>query len=307
MRIENTYRNSRELLDVMGRFVTMNPLQISKSLKSNRRCDAPIVTVPYANSDGKSQALRNAARRIYKDADGRETTVLLLGRTRFDEKVVKESSLFVRKGDTYTIPQAPNLSFRFLTVHMAKGLEGDYVVLLNAEDGLLGFPNRIADDPILQLLLGVPEPYEFAEERRLFYVALTRTRNRVYILVPDKGRSPFVDDLQKCGADGIGTKADEDAADKVVCPKCGKGTLETRQGPHGTFTGCSNYPYCDYAVGFPVDARTPRCPVCGGFLVERRAATSKVPFLGCTNYPHCKHTEPIAHPSSMRRTSAEVP
>lgn len=301
MRIENTYRNSRELLDVMGRFVMMNPLQIRKSLKSDRHCDAPIVTVPYAGCDDKTRALRDAARRIYRDVDGGDATVLLLGRTRFDEKVVKESSLFVRKGDAYAIPQAPNLSFRFLTVHMAKGLEGDYVVLLNAEDGQLGFPNRIADDPILQLLLGVPEPYEFAEERRLFYVALTRTRNRVYILVPDKGRSPFIDDLRKCGADGIGTEENGASEDKVVCPKCGKGTLEKRQGPHGTFTGCSNYPYCDYTVGFPVDSKTPRCPACGGFLVERRATTTKVPFLGCTNYPHCRHTEPIARQPYVRR------
>ena len=287
----------------MGRFVMMNPLQIPKSLKSDRRCDDPIVTVPYADADSKPQALRNAARRIFKDADGREATVLLLGRTRFDEKIVKESPLFVRKGDAYAIPQAPNLSFRFLTVHMAKGLEGDYVVLLNAEDAQLGFPNRIADDPILQLLLGVPEPYEFAEERRLFYVALTRTRNRVYILVPDKSRSPFIDDLRKCGADVIGTKANENAEDKIVCPKCGKGTLETRQGPHGIFTGCSNYPYCDYTVGFPVDTMTPRCPACGGFLVERRATTTKASFLGCSNYPHCRHTEPIARRSPVAKGS----
>jgi DNA helicase-4 len=237
--------------------------------------------------------LRDAARSIHRETRGRAATVLLRGRTKYDERIVEESSLFVRKDGAYAIPQAPDLSFRFLTVHKAKGLEGDYVILLNAEDGQLGFPNRIADDPVLQLVLGVPEPYEFAEERRLFYVALTRTRNRVFILVPDEGRSPFIDDLRKCGVGNLGAGTTDGPEKKILCPKCGKGTLEKRKGPHGAFTGCSNYPQCDYTVPFLVDENTPRCPDCGGFLVKRSAKSSNVPFFGCTNFPHCRYTEPL--------------
>ena len=296
MRIENTYRNSQELLDAMGRFVTMNPAQLPKRLQSAKHCNEPIVPVPYSGKENKPNVLRDAARRIYRETRGRAATVLLLGRTKYDEKCVKESSLFVRKDGTYAIPQAPELSFRFLTVHKAKGLEGDYVILLNAEDGQLGFPNRIADDPVLQLVLGAPEPYEFAEERRLFYVALTRTRNRVFILVPDEGRSPFIDDLRKCGVGNLGAGTTDGPEKKILCPKCGKGTLEKREGPHGSFTGCSNYPHCDYTVPFLVDENTPRCPDCGGFLVKRSAKSSNVPFYGCTNFPHCRHTEPMKRP-----------
>ena len=45
----------------------------------------------------------------------------------------------------------------------------------------MGFPSRIQDAPILSLLLGTTDTYPFAEERRLFYVALTRARDRLYI------------------------------------------------------------------------------------------------------------------------------
>lgn len=295
MRIENTYRNSQELLDAMGRFVTMNPAQLPKKLKSAKHCDDPIVPISYNGKEDKPRALREAARSIYRETGGRAATVLLLGRTKYDETTVKDSSLFVRKDGAYAIPQAPELSFRFLTVHKSKGLEGDYAILLNAEDGQLGFPNRIADDPLLQLVLGAPEPYEFAEERRLFYVALTRTRNRVFILVPDKARSPFIDDLQKCGVSNL--EPPEAAEKKIQCPKCKKGTLEKREGPHGPFSGCSNYPHCDYVVPVPVDETTPRCPECGGFLVERLSKHSGNPFLGCTNYPLCRHIEQLSIPS----------
>lgn len=99
-------------------------------------------------------------------------------------------------GDTYGVVGHANIEVRFLTVHKAKGSEADYVVLLNAEDGTYGFPNQIADDPLVQLVLAKPERYPFAEERRLFYVAMTRTRNRTYILEPKQKVSSFILDLR---------------------------------------------------------------------------------------------------------------
>lgn len=292
MRIENTYRNSQELIDIMGRFVMMNPRQIPKALRSGRNCASPIEIVTYDGDEGKQVALRDIARRIYKLVNGQEVTVLLLGRTKYDNKVLRESQLFVPDGGVgrYKIPQAPNLKFEFLTVHKSKGLEGDYVVLLNADSGSLGFPNMVADDPILQLVLGKAEDYEFAEERRLFYVALTRTRNKSYVLVPRNRYSSFIDDLCGIGVECKNMKSAETNAQLVACPKCGKGHLVGRRGTHGMFSGCSNYPQCDYTVNFTVTPDTPRCPACGGFLAKRYMKTRRVPFWGCTNYPHCGYT-----------------
>lgn len=61
---------------------------------------------------------------------------------------------------------------------------------------MLGFPNKMTDDPILSLLLSDNEAYRFAEERRLFYVALTRTKNEVVLLTP-REVSLFVEELLK--------------------------------------------------------------------------------------------------------------
>lgn len=294
MWIENTYRNSQELIDITGRFVMMNRGQLPKKLRSERHCVSPIETIPYNGDKGKSDALREAARRIYRESQGEETTVLLLGRTKYDDKVVLDSPLFVSAGrDRYRIHQAPNLMFEFMTVHKSKGLEGDYVILLNAEAGNLGFPNKIADDPVLQLVMGAPEEFEFAEERRLFYVALTRTRNKTYILVPDVMHSNFIDDLYRIGVEDKNLRRCEAAAHLVSCPKCAKGHLVRRKGLHGSFSGCSNYPQCDYTVNFLVAPDTPRCPSCGAFLVKRYMKSTSVPFYGCTNYPYCEYTCPV--------------
>jgi DNA helicase-4 len=72
-----------------------------------------------------------------------------------------------------------DIDIKYITVHKSKGLEADNVIVLNLKNHLLGFPNKMTDDPMLSLLLSDDEKYRFAEERRLFYVALTRTKNEV--------------------------------------------------------------------------------------------------------------------------------
>jgi DNA helicase-2/ATP-dependent DNA helicase PcrA len=59
-----------------------------------------------------------------------------------------------------------------MTVHAAKGLEFDIVFISGLEEGL--FPHEKMNEDHLK-------PEEAEEERRLFYVALTRARKRVYL------------------------------------------------------------------------------------------------------------------------------
>ena len=292
MRIENTYRNSQELLDIMRRFVLKNSQQLRKTLRSAKHLDNPIVLVPYnSKNDGCARALVDAAREIYRESAGEKTRTLLLGRTKYDEDRIKASKVFESSGrdGTYKIPAAPNLEFQFLTVHKSKGLEGDYVIILNAEDSQMGFPNTIADDPVLQLVLGKPENFEYAEERRLFYVAITRTLNKTYILHPSSNPSPFLKDLIEFGVQL--PVAVSESAKAASCPKCITGHLVKRDSEHGPFMGCSNFPMCDYKVRIMVDSQSRRCPECGGFLVQRKSKATGSIFWGCSNYPLCQHTE----------------
>ncbi|NLV90769.1 MAG: DNA helicase UvrD, partial [Tenericutes bacterium] len=85
----------------------------------------------------------------------------------------------------------------FLTIHKAKGLGYDYCVLLDLEDGIYGFPSKIEDEPVMKLIKPkIDEPVDYPEERRLFYVALTRTKNKIYMLVPKSKASSFAIELK---------------------------------------------------------------------------------------------------------------
>jgi DNA helicase-4 len=292
-RIENTYRNSQELIDVMGRFVMMNPLQIKKELKSVKHLPAPVQPIIYGDYN---EALEAAFHDIRTEAKGADVTVYLLGRTKYDtDKLTCHPGIKEGPDGIYKATKFPELKLSFLTVHGSKGLEADYVILLNAINDLLGFPNRIADDPVLSMVLTTEDDYDFAEERRLFYVALTRTRNRSYILAPETGFSPFMEDLVKCNAaKPVILKSCNGIFDGIECPKCATGRLVPRdnKADGGSFMGCTHYPHCDYTVSSFVKEKTIKCSRCGGFLLPRTNRQTQETFLGCSNYPFCKETKP---------------
>lgn len=295
VKLENTYRNSQELLKLTGGFVMKNRCQIRKNLKSSLSCERPVVCISYEDNNHYGNALLSALEDIAAASCGESKDVLLLGRHNRDASLpcLADGISPISNMETFLWDKHPELRLTFMTIHKAKGLEADFVILLNFKDDLLGLPNKIGDDPILSLLLAEKETVPFAEERRVFYVALTRTKTRAYILMPQTGYSVFYNDLpaevRVCGVNGLDNLA--------LCPKCKTGRLITRTSKlkdGGDFYGCSNYPRCDYSLPMqrvPIVASTPRCR-CGGFLVPVHNPRNGEDFLGCTEYkrlPSARH------------------
>lgn len=70
----------------------------------------------------------------------------------------------------------------FLTAHSSKGLGYDNVIIVNARNEIFGFPSKIDDDPVMKYVIKDDTSIEYAEERRLFYVAMTRTKTGSLLL-----------------------------------------------------------------------------------------------------------------------------
>ena len=88
----------------------------------------------------------------------------------------------------------PLLAITKKSIHASKGLEADYVILCQMSSGIYGFPSIIQNDPIIDLLIPRSEDYRFAEERRVFYVAMTRTKRLFFIFSEKDKESIFINE-----------------------------------------------------------------------------------------------------------------
>jgi len=196
-KIENTYRNSQELVNIAGDFVMKNPKQIKKRLKSNKHISKPIEVVYYKNI---KQSFLLLIEKIYKEA---KKPIMILGRNNTDINMVLNEKLELKDSGKLIYKDNKEIDMYYLTSHKSKGLEEENVVLINLEDKLLGFPNQIVDEKALRFVSCSSDNYPYSEERRLFYVALTRTKNKVYLLTPIKNPSIFVRELARNYKDKI--------------------------------------------------------------------------------------------------------
>ena len=305
--LRKTHRFGTKLLAATSKFIQMNPQQLKKSLVAAHTDQYPAIEIlstesasrsiqkahaaemaaqtggeseeriddfnpfsepdaPQASDEATTTALSEALRRI-ADAD-ENASVLVLGRYRFLKHRLDEAG---------KLPD--RLKIEYSTVHSAKGREADYVVVVDVVAGRYGFPSEIEDDPIMNLVLAVQAGYPNAEERRVFYVALTRARIKSYVLSDDHRRSGFVDELEGREYDGL--VIGSGAADRVAnCPVCERGRLQLRVGQYGPFYAC---------VSKLCSGRAVKCPHCGagGFL--RGSSKHTCLFCGKTadNCPKC--------------------
>ncbi|AQH01528.1 hypothetical protein A9R05_22210 [Burkholderia sp. KK1] len=243
LRLEKTFRCPQELCDVSSRFVSKNPAQMKKQVRSDTAPVGPVLTaVQVDRRDKIPDAIHRYLAELYRQLqdgaispgrDGR-LTVFVLGRYRNDARYLPES---------WSVGAESAIQVTFSTMHSSKGTEADYVIL----PAMLkrGVPDRRRDDPVLAMAMPKGDMYPLSEERRLFYVALTRARRSVAMFTVKGESSPFLDELVADGAVKV-TTVDGAAVEETRCPACKTGVIVQRTSEYGPFLGCSAFPSCRY-------------------------------------------------------------
>lgn len=271
LKIETTYRNSQELINASSYFIQQNNSQIKKQLISNKHIEKPILIdylessefktiVNLSEQDKKNIKKSPKLKLIADDARIKELIkfldftisknykeILILGRNNFDIEIFEAlpyamPDLFKKDKSNYdtNVLEYKSLKITCMTIHKSKGLEADAVVLWNIREGVRGLPDTKGDDEDLGQVLTQPDGMKYAEDRRLFYVALTRTKNEVLIIALNGHLSSFVNEL-------ISKQSQYIATNKPTCQKCGAEMIFHKD---YNFYGCSNYRLtgCDYKI-----------------------------------------------------------
>ena len=198
-KIQTTYRNSQELINIAGNFIMKNKMQIKKELKSHKLLNKPIKIIYYKNSKDTFNKLLNY---LYEN---NKRNILILVRNNNDINNIRNSKLNINDNKIEYVNHN-DMNIKYLTVHKSKGLEEETVVIISLENKEWGFPNKIKDEKILKYILPKKEKCKYSEERRLFYVALTRTKNETYLFVKKDNPSIFVKELLRMNNKNIEIK-----------------------------------------------------------------------------------------------------
>lgn len=302
--ITKTYRNAQEVIDIAGGFIQKNTAQIRKALISPKSIKNPVIIQSYTEDvdrkkydgkGGKYFLVGETVEKIMKEilSENPKSSILLLGRYGFDGFNLTKSADFMywEKTGNVTSKTFSDIEMEFMTVHRAKGLGYDNVIIINAIDSVYGFPSQVQDDPVLKYVVKSDYTIDYAEERRLFYVALTRTKNRVYIVTPQQRPSAFVRELIH-DYPNITVRGEIDDKQEIrpeakLCPICGYPLQLRYKKAYGLKLWiCSNEPeICDFMTNSLKGGNLTilKCNQCqDGYLIVKEG--KEEPFLGCTNF-----------------------
>lgn len=234
LRLENTFRCPQSLCDISSAFVQKNPKQLRKAVRSTKPdVTSPISIVQVAREEEIRTAVQSRIREIASthDQKGDDIKIYVLGRYRRD-------AVYLPAGLS-----RPGVEVKFVTAHGSKGLEADHVIVPRMTAETLGFPSQVEDDPVLHLAMPGGDDFEHAEERRLFYVTLTRARSTVTLITVAHKESLFVMELIREHKIEM-TSSNDESNHAQLCEVCGKGFLVPRNSRYGQFLGCTNFPPC---------------------------------------------------------------
>ncbi len=313
LKIVKTYRNSQEVIDIAGNFIQKNKAQITKELKSPKNIVDPVIIYTYdgspkkkLNADNKSGANYAIAHAVevaleqiieFNKQEGKseDSSILLLGRFGFDGDKLEKSGLFeyIDRGSKLKSVKYPKLNITFMTAHASKGLGYDNVIVVNGRNETYGFPSKIEDDPVLAFVIKGDRSIDYAEERRLFYVAMTRTKNRVYFIAPEQNPSEFLLEIKRDYKNVVlhgnwNEEPPQNNFTKKICPICGYPMQFRYKNAYGLrLFICTNEPeICGFMTNEYKAGKLSilKCDQCrDGYLIVKPGKENNY-FLGCTNY-----------------------
>ena len=239
--LSETFRMPQSLCEYSGEFVMQNSRQIPKELTAkgdtanfDKSLNFYWDTDPITHIDN----IKRVITEIGQDAQNPTSELFIIAR--YNRSLPKLSEVDALWAGPVSIS----------TIHRAKGLEADHVIVLDVNSSGVGFPSLIQDDPLLNLVRDQDLNFPNASERRVFYVGISRARKATHVISSIKAPSTFALEMQKSES---GDHFGFDESKISNCPSCKSGWLIKKEKVRGL--SCTNWPVCKF--------KTPPCLVCG--------------------------------------------
>ena len=297
-KLKQTFRFNNSISDISSKFVLKNPFQTKKTITTFEKVKTPSVSLLRQTNKvipGNNEKFNKIISKLSPQGDDSSSSYLLGRYLQVDTvlnsivKLDKKASVLILARYHFALPSLsemnlhkekfPTLNLIKNTVHSSKGKEADYVVVLELQSGKHGFPSEKTTNPLLDALLPTPEDYPFAEERRLFYVAITRAKKRSYLIADMTKSSVFIKELLNkddydIELNEFDITQDQKITQNFYCIECQTGIMQPKvnQKNKSTFYGCSHYSLCKHTEN--------GCVECGSLMI--RVTENNISYKVCS-------------------------
>lgn len=307
--LKETHRFTKNLITLTEKFITADNRLLEKELIPAKKhiIEKPVVIKYYSFKKDQYILVYEVLKEIsedYKNGNLDDNTVLIL--SRYNKHIDDLKPIF----DKIKVEDELDLKIEYQTIHRSKGLGRGTVILLNVNNKGQAIPSKVPENPLLLFVSFYGDDNErINEERRLFYVALTRTKNKVFLVTKFNEESSFIGEILRYNQEFIhkGNKGliQKDISFKhdscynpfyvrkkdmikkfwkcrhiefksnVKCPKCGKGNINLYKINREYYLVCSEFEECEEKffindeIIFDDDFCVDSCPNCDGILYKK--------------------------------------
>lgn len=182
IKLSMNYRSTEHIVGASNELIKHNKFKVDKEVQSNKKSESKIQVYAGADEDENIDFVVNQVRRLIDEGYSKEDILFLYRRSKMYDPYFarfKQEKLFVTGK----------------TIHASKGLEAKAVFVLGLREGPGGFPDIWMEDRIYQVVKVSHHDLLLEEERRLFYVAITRAKDYLYLITEKGNESSFIGEI----------------------------------------------------------------------------------------------------------------
>ncbi|HEU5147943.1 MAG TPA: 3'-5' exonuclease, partial [Chryseosolibacter sp.] len=189
IKLDLNYRSTQHIVGASNEVIRHNKFKIEKAIRSSKQSEHKIVVFAGNTREENIQFVIGEVRKFMDEGMTSEDILFLYRRSKmYANPYDQQNSYFHRL-------RAEGLRVQGKTIHAAKGLEAKVVFILGLTGGEGGFPDIWLEDRIFQTIKKANHDLLLEEERRLFYVAMTRAQEKLYLMTEKGNESSFLNEV----------------------------------------------------------------------------------------------------------------
>ncbi|HEY2727288.1 MAG TPA: ATP-dependent helicase, partial [Parafilimonas sp.] len=207
VKLNLNYRSTQNIVGASNEVIKHNKFKVEKEIHSSKQSEHKIVVYSGNSEEENIQFCFDKVQELLEGGLTNDDILFLYRRSK-----MYTPYFFRFKND--------NVKVQSKTIHAAKGLEAKVVFIIGLTEGNGGFPDIWLEDRIFQVIKKANHDLLMEEERRLFYVAITRAKDKLFLITEKGNESSFLKEIPDIFTVKTSIPIKSVVEKVITCPKC---------------------------------------------------------------------------------------